>query len=80
MVFAHLNINPIEQILIEQVKQVRRNIDVWVVSENKIDDSFLIVNFLIHGFGPSYRLDHDSEDGVIKLYKREDSLESLCNR
>ena len=51
LVFAHLNINSIRnkfELLCEQV-------DVLMVSETKIDDSFPIGNFLIHGFSPPYK-------------------------
>ena len=47
--------------------QVRGNVDVLIASETKIDDSFLIANFSVDGFSPSYRLDHDSKDGRIML-------------
>ena len=43
-----------------------------MVSETKVDDSFPIENFLIHGFSPPYRHDRDSECGGIMLYIRED--------
>ena len=43
-----------------------------MVSETKIDDSFPIGNFLIHGFISPYRLDCDSKSGGIMLYIRED--------
>ena len=36
-----------------------------------------MVKFLIHRFSPSYRLDHDSKDGGIMLYIREDMLSNL---
>ena len=48
-----------------------------MVSETKIDDSFLIGNFLIHGFSPPYRLDHDSKGCGIMLYIREDIPSNL---
>ena len=37
--------------------QIKGNIDVSLVSGTKIDDSFLIGNFLIDGFSTPYRLD-----------------------
>ena len=43
-----------------------------MVSETKIDDSFPIGNFLIHGFISPYRLDCDSKSGGIMLYIRAD--------
>ena len=43
----------------------------------KIDDSFPIGNFTIHGFSPPYRLDRYSKDGGIMLYIREDIPSNL---
>ena len=52
-------------------EQVRGNVDVLIVSETKIDDSFPIGNFLIHDFSLPYRLHRDSKGGGIRLYIRE---------
>ena len=48
LVFGHLNTNSAHnkfELLSEQVK-----IDVLIISETKVDDSFPIANFLIDGF------------------------------
>ena len=79
LVFAYLNINPITNKFELLSQQVRGNVDVLMVSETKIDDSFPIGNFLIHGFSSPYRLDRDSKGGCggIMLYIREDIPSSL---
>ena len=43
--------------------QVKGNIDVLMVSETKVDDSFPVGNFVIDGFSTPYRLDRDSNGG-----------------
>ena len=48
-----------------------------MVSETKVDDSFPIGNFLIHGVSPHNRLDRDSKGGGIMLYIREDVPSNL---
>ena len=48
-----------------------------MVSETKIDDSFPVGNFVIHGFGTPHRLDRDSNGGGIVLYVREDIPSNL---
>ena len=58
-------------------EKVRSNIDVLMVSENQIDDSFLTGNVLIHGFSSQYRLDPVLKSGRIILNKMEDALSSL---
>ena len=52
--------------------QIKSNIDVLLVSETKIDDSFPIGNFLIDGFSSPYRLDRNSNGGGLMLFVRED--------
>ena len=60
LVFAHININSLRNKFELLVDQVKGNIDVIMISERKIDDSFPLGNFLIGGFGKPYRLDRDS--------------------
>ena len=57
--------------------QVKGKIDVLMVSETKIDDSFPVGSFVIDGFSTPYRLDHDSNGGGIMLYVREDIPSNL---
>ena len=57
--------------------QVKGNIDVLMVSETKIDDSFPVGHFVIDGFSIPYRLDRDSNGGGIMLYVREDIPSNL---
>ena len=77
LVFAHLNINSIRNKSELLSEQVRRTTDILMVSKTKIDDSFRIRNFLIHGFSPPYRLDRNSEGGGIMLYIRDDIPSNL---
>ena len=67
-----MNINSIRSKFELLSEEVRDNVDVLMVPKTKIDDSFPIGNFLIHGFSPPYRLDRDSKGGGIMLYIRED--------
>ena len=77
LVSIHLNISPIRNKFELFPEQVRGNVDVLMVSETEIDDSFPIWNFLIHRFSPQYRLDRDSKVGGIMSYKREDIPSNL---
>ena len=65
LIFAHLNINSIRnksELLSEQIKG---NVDVLLISETKIDDNFLVGQFLIEGFCTPYRLDRNSKGGTF---------------
>ena len=52
--------------------QIKCNIDVLLVSETKIDDSFPTGNFLIDGFSTPYILDRNSNGGGLMLFVKED--------
>ena len=77
LVFAHININSIRNKFEFLSTQVKGNIDVLMVSETKIDNSFPVGNFVINGYSTPYRLDRDSSGGGIMLYVREDIPSNL---
>ena len=77
LIFAHLNINLIRNEFEELINQVKGTVDVLMISETKIDDSFPIVNFLIDGFSQPYRIDRNSSGGGIMLYVMEDIPSNL---
>ena len=57
--------------------QIKDNIDLLLVSERRIDDSFPTENFLIDGFSTPYRLDRNSNDVGHMLFVREDIPSNL---
>ena len=65
LIFAHINIISMRNKIESLSTQVKGNIDVLMVSETKIDDSFPVGNFVIDGFSTPYQLDRDSNDGGI---------------
>ena len=66
-----MNINSIRNKFEFLAKQIKGKIDILMISESKIDESFPQGNFLIDGFSSPYRLDGDSKGGGIMLYVRE---------
>ena len=77
LIFAQLNTNSIRNKFEELISQVKGTVDVLIISETKIDDSFPIANFLIDGFSQPYRIDRNSSGGGIMLYVREDIQSNL---
>ena len=74
LTLGHLNINSIRN-KFDCVKFVIDNkIDIFLVSETKLDDSFPTVQFLIKGFGTPYRHERNPKGGELLLYIREDIL------
>ena len=51
---------------------VKNNVDILMISETKLDDSFPTSQVLFHGFSAPYRLDRNSKGGAILLYVRVD--------
>ena len=43
-----------------------------MVSETKLDNRFPVRQFLIDGYCPLFRLDHDNNGGSVMLFVRED--------
>ena len=71
LIFAHLNIDFIRNKFELLSLQIIGNVDVLMISQTKIDDSFPVGQFLIEGFCTPYKLDRNSKDGGILLYARE---------
>ena len=51
---------------------VKVNIDILMISESKLDDSFLDSQFFIEGFGEPFRLDRSRNGGGIMLFIQSD--------
>ena len=72
LIFAQLSINSIRNKFRELITQIKGTADVLLISETKIDGSFLIANFLIDGFSQPYRIHRNSSGNGIMLFTRED--------
>ena len=75
--FADLNINSIRNKFEFLATQVKDKIDILMISETKVDESFPKGNFLIEGFSIPYILDRDFKGGGIMLYVKEDIPSNL---
>ena len=63
--FGHLNINSIRSKLELLSEQVKGNLDIFMISETKVDDSFPIGNFIIDSFSTPHSSDRYSNGGGI---------------
>ena len=74
VIFGYLNINSLRYKFDLFSEQVKDSIDILMVSETKLDDSFPEAQFLIEGFHSPFRFifDCDINGGGIMLYVRED--------
>ena len=72
LIIAHLNINSIRNKFDFLVNKIEGNVDILMISETKLDESFPTGQFLIDGFHEPVRLDRNRNGGGILLYIRED--------
>ena len=72
LIFGHLNINSLRNKFDLFSEQVKGSIDILMLSETKLDDSFPEAQFLIEGFHSPFRFDRNINGGRIMLYVRED--------
>ena len=79
VIIGHLNINSIRNKIEELANLVMGMVDILLISESKIDDSFPESQFLIPGFSIPYRKDRDSRGGGIILYIRQDIPSKLLS-
>ena len=69
---AHLNINSLRNKFEFLISLSEDNLDVLMISETKLDESFPTNQFMINGFSAPFRLDLNDKGGGIILYIRED--------
>ena len=72
IIVGHLNINTIENKIDSLKVLIPGNIDIMVISETKIDDSFPTSQFHMDGFRKPFRLDRNNFGGGLMIYVRED--------
>ena len=72
IIVRQLNINPIRNKFDFLAQQVKGNIDILMISEKKLDESFPVGQFLIDGYNLPFGFDRNGNGGGILLYIRED--------
>ena len=74
IIFGQININSIRNKFAQLIYIVSNEIDILMVSETKLDDTFPIPTsqFLMQGYSTPFRKDRTSKCGGILLYVRED--------
>ena len=72
LILGHLNINSIRNKFEALKFHIDNNIDIFLISETKLDDSFPTSQFLIKGLSAPYRFNRNCKSGRLLLYIRED--------
>ena len=59
---------------------VTEDIDILMITETKLDNSFPVSQFLIQGFSTPFRLDRNKNGGGILLYTRSNMTSTKLNK
>ena len=74
LIIAHLNINSLRNKFEFLVEFIRGKVDILMISETTVDESFPLGQFKVNGFNAPFRLDRNSNGGGIMLFVQEDIL------
>ena len=72
LIIGHLNINSIRNKIEDLKLLIQGKMDIFIVSETKINDSYPSAQFQIDGFSPPYRFNRDENGGGLLIYIRSD--------
>ena len=67
LIFGHLNVNSLRNKFDIHNEQIKGSIDIFMVFETKLDDSFPEGQFLIKAFHSTFRFDRNRNGGGIML-------------
>ena len=70
IIIGHLNINSIRNKFDIMKPMLMHDLDIFMVTETKLDDSFPVSQFNVEGFSTPFRLDRNKNGGGIILYIR----------
>ena len=76
-IIAQININSIRNKFETLVSLVTSDIDILMISETKIDESFPLSQFMIDGFSMPYRRNRNAHGGGILVYFRNNITSKL---
>ena len=72
IIIGHLNINSLRYKFEALKSMIKNKIDIFVVSETKLDESFPTGQFEIDGFSTPFRVDRNKEGGGLIIFIRSD--------
>ena len=74
IIIGHLNINSLRNKFEFLFEVIRGKVDILMISETKIDESFPLCQFRVNGFNAPFRLNPNSNGGGIMLFVLEAKL------
>ena len=71
IIVAQINVNSIRNKFNTLIAGIQNKVDILLISETKLDETFLTRQFSIDGFTSPYRLDRNGFGGGLLAYVRE---------
>ena len=71
LIVGNLNINSYEGKFDQFTTIIKNNLDIVVITETKLDDSYPDSQFFIDGFSKPYRMDRNKHGGGVLIYIKE---------
>ena len=68
LLIGQLNINSLGNKFEALKLIVKGNLDIFIVTESKLDDTFPVNQFIIDGFSPPFRADRNKNGGAVIIY------------
>ena len=72
LIIGHLNVNSLRNRFEMLEELIKDKIDIFLISETKLDSSFPSRQFVIKGYSTPLRLNRNRNGGGLLLYTRED--------
>ena len=79
LVLGHININSLAGKFEDLKELIQQNIDVLVMTETKLDESFPIQQFVINGYTCPYHIDRNINGGGVLICPRGLDLQRMYN-
>ena len=80
LVVGHFNFYSVRNKFDFLAYQVKENINVLMISETELDESFPLVQFSLDGYGVPFQLDRNRNGGGILLHIRVDIPSKFLNK
>ena len=80
VIVGNLNVASLPNKIDEIRTIIKDRVDILVLTETKLDNSFPTAQFLIEGFSVPYRQDRNRHGGGIMIYVREDIPSKILNK
>ena len=80
LIIGQLNFDSLRNKLKQLSTMINGNIDIFMITETKLDETFPAVQFSLQGFFDPYQFERNRNGGGIMLYIREDIPSRLIEK